>query len=58
VDGFVKSKLEKRLKYSRVVDRIADLGAPRLNFVDVPRNQFLEFDDGDAQEAVATPSAS
>ena len=58
VDGFVKAQFETRLKYSRVVDRIADLGAPRLDFVDAPRNQFLEFDDGDSQEAVATPSAS
>jgi DNA polymerase elongation subunit (family B) len=45
IKGFVKSHFETRIKYSKVVDRIKDLGEAKLLFIDVDMNQFMEFED-------------
>jgi hypothetical protein len=45
IKGFVKGQFEQRIKYSKVVDRIAWLGAPKFKFESGPRNRFMEFED-------------
>jgi hypothetical protein len=49
VEDFVKDQFDIRIKHSRVIDRITDLGRPRIQFVDPPRNASLVFNDGDAE---------
>lgn len=45
IEGFVKQQWDQHIAYSKVTDRITELGRPKLLFEKVPLNNFVSFSD-------------